>query len=393
MIIDDKKRIPQVLKPFYEKYLELYRVNEAWKSGKIEEAFFRSWPIKVFVEPTNRCLMDCVYCARRAMKRPLGDMDFEIFTKVVNDLPPGTMVSLVGNGEPLMHHKIADMVKIAVDKGLVVSIITNAAALHRKAREALIESGIHRVQVSIDTIIPEVFSRLTGEKVKFEIVWKNFLEFLYQTRIRDKNIFITISAVMVEEVKENIEFLRWFWRKLPIDNFYEGPLLSLQVYSRRYKETLKENEEVPYKPCVNPWTIAMVNWDGSVNICPHDFLNLWPVGNVAEDNFAKVVNSEKAQRLREAILKKDTEFFENCGYHCHKCNVWHPEVEHSIEDWVNGYLPLLSGLTLVETTVKRTYSPETLEFLEFLYRKRDSFSEVLEKLKRDFDAERKRDPS
>ena len=36
------------------------------------------------VELTNRCAMTCVMCPRKAMTRPIGDMNFETFRSVVD---------------------------------------------------------------------------------------------------------------------------------------------------------------------------------------------------------------------------------------------------------------------------------------------------------------------
>lgn len=381
-----KELIPRILKPFYEKYRELCRVKEAWEQGKISEEHLRSWPLKVFIEPTNRCLMRCVYCARHAMDRPEGYMTLEVFESILKGLPTGIQICLTGNGEPLLYPQLPEMVRKAVDKGFIVSVITNAAALHKKMRKALLEAGVHRIQISIDTVFPEIFEKLTGNTVRFKVVWRNLLDFLYEARIKNNHqVFITISAVLVKEVKKDLPFLRWFWAKLPIDNFYEGPLLTLQTHSGRYNE-ISPCSDIPWRPCANPWFIAFVNWDGSVNICPQDFKNIWPVGTIKED-LLKVVNSERAQALRKALLIKDEDFFKACGYFCHSCNAWCPEVEHSIPDLVGGYLQLLSGLTLGEVVIQREYSSSKLEFLEFLHSNIENFTEILASLKLEFERE------
>lgn len=385
MKIFKEKFIP-FLKPYFQKYQELFELQRAWKTREYGEKHLKTWPLKVFVEPTNRCLMRCVYCARTHMERPEGNMERENYEALLENFPKGVHFTFCGNGEPLLHKDLPWMIRRAVEKGMITAVITNAAALHHRMREALFETGLHRIQISMDTIYPDLFEKLTGKTARFEVVFKNLLDFLWEARVERKvPVFVTISAVMVQEVKKNSAFLRWFWEKLPVDNFYEGPLLTLQTYSGRYKEAAKDLEGEKYRPCVNPWTVALVDYDGTVKLCPQDFSSRWSVGKVGKGKtLFQVINGKKAYRLRKAILDRDQKFFRECGYHCDRCNAWTKKVKHAVEDWINGYLFLLAGLTGIETSVMPVYEQEKLNFLDYLRKNFSRYPEILEHLFKEF---------
>jgi cyclic pyranopterin phosphate synthase len=78
-------------------------------------------------------------------------------------------------GEPTVRAHVVDLVRgIAHTEGIrSVSLTTNGALLSKLARP-LAEAGLHRVNVSIDTLDPEKFHRLTRWG-KLEDVWNGIL--------------------------------------------------------------------------------------------------------------------------------------------------------------------------------------------------------------------------
>jgi len=62
----DKEKIQTVMKYYGDACVEMTDVVRAWERGeRPDDAFFRlhDLPVRVFVEPTNRCNKHCVYCA------------------------------------------------------------------------------------------------------------------------------------------------------------------------------------------------------------------------------------------------------------------------------------------------------------------------------------------
>jgi bifunctional DNA-binding transcriptional regulator/antitoxin component of YhaV-PrlF toxin-antitoxin module len=68
---------------------------------------------KVYIEPTNRCNLECRTCIRNVWDEPLGQMRSETFSRIIGGLkvfsPPPT-IFFGGFGEPLAHPAITEMV-------------------------------------------------------------------------------------------------------------------------------------------------------------------------------------------------------------------------------------------------------------------------------------------
>ncbi len=116
---------------------------------------------KIYIEPTNRCNLDCRTCMRHGWEEELGFMDFGLLEKIVSDLkafagPPGIFIG--GFGEPLGHPRIVDMVKAAKAIGSETELISNGILLDGGMAERLVAAGLDRLWVSIDGASPESYA-------------------------------------------------------------------------------------------------------------------------------------------------------------------------------------------------------------------------------------------
>lgn len=115
---------------------------------------------------TDRCNLRCVYCmpAEGVTSMPheeiLSYEELEKFTRAAN--LAGIKRVRVTGGEPLVRKGAVDFVRMltSIDPDLKVSLTTNGAMLARHAAD-LREAGLRRVNVSIDTLDPEAYRRIT----------------------------------------------------------------------------------------------------------------------------------------------------------------------------------------------------------------------------------------
>jgi len=127
---------------------------------------------------TDHCNLRCIYCMPEDMTfRPNADLmqDDEIlaFTRLFASLG-FDKVRLTG-GEPTVRANIVDIVRgIASTEGIrSVSMTTNGLLL-KKLAQPLADAGLQRVNVSIDTLDPAKFKRLTRWG-KLDEVWEGIL--------------------------------------------------------------------------------------------------------------------------------------------------------------------------------------------------------------------------
>jgi MoaA/NifB/PqqE/SkfB family radical SAM enzyme len=131
---------------------------------------------KVYVEPTNACNLDCRTCVRHSWNEPEGFMDWLVFERVVDgldeagreaaassrDTAPGAPASIafMGLGEPLLHPRLVDMVRLATERGLATEVTTNALLLDQEMADELVAAGLGQLVVSIDGATAETFGKV-----------------------------------------------------------------------------------------------------------------------------------------------------------------------------------------------------------------------------------------
>jgi len=127
---------------------------------------------------TDHCNLRCVYCMPEEMTfRPNAEMmqddELLLLTRLFADLG-FDKIRLTG-GEPTVRANVVEIVRgIAHTPGIrSVSMTTNGVLLTKLA-EPLAQAGLQRVNVSLDTLDPEKFKRLTRWG-NVEAVWKGIL--------------------------------------------------------------------------------------------------------------------------------------------------------------------------------------------------------------------------
>jgi MoaA/NifB/PqqE/SkfB family radical SAM enzyme len=116
---------------------------------------------RLYVEPTNRCNLECRSCMRHSWEESLGYMEFSLFEKIMVDIrawPGPPEIFLGGFGEPLGHPRIADMVALAKDGGSRVELISNGILLDEKMTDRLVAADLDRLWVSIDGASPASYA-------------------------------------------------------------------------------------------------------------------------------------------------------------------------------------------------------------------------------------------
>ncbi len=131
------------------------------------------------ISVTDRCNLRCVYCMPPegiAWQPHESIMRFEEILEVVKAaaLEGVTEIRLTG-GEPLVRKDLVQFVRmLASVPGIQdISLTTNGLLLDRLALP-LAEAGLKRVNVSLDTLQPEKFARITRGG-SFEKVWEGLL--------------------------------------------------------------------------------------------------------------------------------------------------------------------------------------------------------------------------
>jgi cyclic pyranopterin phosphate synthase len=118
------------------------------------------------ISVTDRCNLRCVYCMPEEGVALMSHYDIlsyeEIFTIVKAAAELGVNKVRLTGGEPLVRAGLSDLVRLLAGIEAIndISLTTNGVLLARYAVE-LKEAGLMRVNVSLDTLQPEKFRRIT----------------------------------------------------------------------------------------------------------------------------------------------------------------------------------------------------------------------------------------
>jgi MoaA/NifB/PqqE/SkfB family radical SAM enzyme len=128
--------------------------SEPSAAGKIIMPDLSTDPLnKIYVEPTNRCNLSCVTCIRHSWDESLEDIPWPLYHALIDglaDFPDVKTIAFAGFGEPLLHSRFPEMVRLAHENGLRTEMTSNAMLLTSSLAERLIDAGLDQFTVSID---------------------------------------------------------------------------------------------------------------------------------------------------------------------------------------------------------------------------------------------------
>jgi cyclic pyranopterin phosphate synthase len=123
----------------------------------------RPEPKTVRISLTDRCDLACVYCRPSRndgyLERRLDDESWK--SMVLALVQAGVTRVRITGGEPLMHPRVTEIVAFIARLGVEdLALTTNATRLEPLARP-LRDAGLKRLTVSVDSLSPDRFRRLT----------------------------------------------------------------------------------------------------------------------------------------------------------------------------------------------------------------------------------------
>lgn len=119
------------------------------------------------ISVTTRCNLRCVYCRPSDLsfeERRDQFLDFDEMLRVVRVLAGAGLYKVrITGGEPLVRSGVVEFIgEVAQVPGIRDLALSTNGLLLKKHAEALARNGLHRVNVSLDTLDPDIFSLMTG---------------------------------------------------------------------------------------------------------------------------------------------------------------------------------------------------------------------------------------
>ncbi|MCW5890337.1 MAG: radical SAM protein [bacterium] len=258
------------------------------------------FPGRINVELTNHCNQRCVLCPRQAFTRPLGFMDPAVFERVARECAEhGTRLWLHFLGEPLLHRRLVDLVRLAKDAGVAeVGLSTNGVSLHGRLADGLVDAGLDRLECSMDAGDAEAYRAMRGRD-HFDRVVANVRGFLARKRALGRERPVTsIQFMRTPAVEAALPELIAAWRPLL------GPRDFVMTIAPASFAGAIDVAPAPLSaargPCRWLFSSLMVLQDGTVTMCGADWDARAPLGNVRDTRLADLWHGAELERRRRA---------------------------------------------------------------------------------------------
>jgi radical SAM protein with 4Fe4S-binding SPASM domain len=122
-------------------------------------------PRELQLEVTAACNLACTMCLvsyRPKISKRAGSMSYDMFRRLVDELPGLERLTLQGLGEPLLAPGIIDMITYASARGIAVGFNTNAQLLTPDRSRRLVGSGLSWLCISVDGAVAETYEAIRG---------------------------------------------------------------------------------------------------------------------------------------------------------------------------------------------------------------------------------------
>ncbi|MGY2051118.1 radical SAM/SPASM domain-containing protein [Methylobacterium sp. JK268] len=132
--------------------------------GEARETVAATPPVCLYLEVTNRCNLLCETCPRTfETLEPPADMSWDLFTRIVDQVPNVARVVLHGVGEPMLVTDLPRMIRHLTDRGIYVLFNTNGTLMQPKRFQELIDTGLDELRVSLDAADRAAYRRVRGK--------------------------------------------------------------------------------------------------------------------------------------------------------------------------------------------------------------------------------------
>jgi MoaA/NifB/PqqE/SkfB family radical SAM enzyme len=305
-------------------------------------------PIFTTVDITRRCNLRCLGCRYHSPlfniptpgNRTVQDIPFSLFKKACEELRAMGTAELVltGEGEPLLHPRIFDLISTAKRMGFKVTLFTNGTLLDEAKVRALIESRLDTVMVSLWSCSPEEYEyNYPGtnpdyfQKVVSGLKLLSTMEREQKANLPSVVLYHPINHYNHEKISRMVELANETGcRALNFSPFvdYRGKLAPyavspveekrlcdtlVQIKKQLTSLSLKQNIDetlLRYRigeavwdklPCYVAWFHARIKVDGTVVPCGQYAFSL---GSLEQSRFREIWNGEAFRVFRKQALSR-----------------------------------------------------------------------------------------
>lgn len=291
------------------------------KKWFIQKMITLDFPQHIFIETTSLCNLKCKICPRTSGDTLLGQMNFDLFKKIINEAKqygPRTFC-LHLFGEPLLSPTFINEINYIKQADIHNSIVltTNGTLLTEKIASAMVKAPVDKIAISFMSTNKQNYKNLTGVD-KLEEVERNITRLIkIKKEKKATKPKIIVRMILEEYNNQEAQVFKNKWKNQevivevrPAHN-YGGNVDVGQIRDNK-------NKKIKRWPCYHLWLSPAIHWNGDFSICCDDYARKAVLGNLNEQTVNQLWNSKPLLHFRRQQLGGHF----NYPTICQDCNVW-----------------------------------------------------------------------
>ncbi|MBI3926326.1 MAG: radical SAM protein [Armatimonadetes bacterium] len=323
------------------------------------------FPMMIVISTIYPCNFGCPMCpytdGNSEIRSFYRDRNAELFpeelwNKIAEEAGPyGAWLRCTGGGEPMLHHRMVDMIEFARSRGARVWLNTNGSLLgphprFRQKLERIVAAGIDLIEFSMDAGEAEIYARVRpprGGPPRDPEQWFNNHVGNIRAALELRKKLKSPTRIVVSMIRQDLveskldDYVRFYLEDVGVDDVITRKFLSwddntnIDLGHSMDKHLYKDMPSEKKEPCVWPFERMNVDTLGRVALCGQDvsfrtaeqFPTLW------EQSVKEVWQGEMFNWYRRMHLEG-----RGCeAWPCRNCSAWFA----GIRDWDYGWLRVL----------------------------------------------------
>lgn len=291
-------------------------MNTIAKDTNVRYGFYgrlsAEFPSQIIIDSTELCNLACIHCPHPTFKqsehyagRSQGP---ELNKKIVDEVREHgkgitQYIRYTGEGEPLLHRYIYEMLDYAVkNSGTMITLTTNGTLLTPTRIDKLLDTGVQVIDISTDAFKDETYEkiRVNGD---LKVVRQNILNLIKRNKERGRIAKIILSFIEQPQNEGEGPLFEKFWKEAGADYVVVRRLHSgAGAVKELAQDLVKEADSEERTPCLYPWERIILNPRGELVFCPQDWVHGSVITDYRTTTVKEVWQSQFYKELREAHL-------------------------------------------------------------------------------------------
>ncbi len=311
----------------YKKRFNFLKFLMNWKIQKSIKV--KNYPYLLILGSGPVCNLKCKFCpsGQKRLGRTPGFLKEVVVKKIIEELSPYVYsIALYNWGEPLLHKKLFDYIRLLKKAKFKVYFSTNLNLFNAEIGKEMIKSGVDEVIISLHGYSQESLNKYQVGS-NFERVIANVKKIVeFKKSIKVKHPKLQWRFIVNRFNEKEIIAASKMSKKIGFDSFVLGPLIcdmdkelllspkeqylsaksflplnekwSQYSYAKKAKKYIRKN-------CYWLYGLSTINWDGSVSPCCAVWNEKYDFGNILDTSFKEIWNGRKYQLARSVIKSKE----------------------------------------------------------------------------------------